>query len=150
MNFGDVTPEISAPTTDGGRFSLAAHRGRFVVIYFFPKAFTPGCTRETGQFRDLYPELSALGAVVVGVSTDKHEVQCAFAEKMAVPFPMIGDADGKIVEAYGVKWPLVKLAQRVTVVVDPEGKLAGFFHHELAISKHATEVLQLLKQAKKD
>jgi thioredoxin-dependent peroxiredoxin len=147
MKLGDPVPDISASTTLGQPFRLADHRGKYVVLYFFPKAFTPGCTRETEQFRDQYPEITALGAQVVGVSTDSHEVQCDFANTMKVPFPMIGDADGKIVAAYGVKWPLLKLSQRVTVLVDPEGRLAGYFHHELAISKHADEVVSHLKRA---
>src|SRR4051812_3426947 len=125
MNFGDAVPEIDAETTRGERFKLSEHRGKYVVIYFFPKAFTPGCTQETKQFRDHYPELTALGAEVVGVSTDDVDVQCDFSTQLKVPFPMIGDPQATIVEAFGVKWPLFNLAQRVTLIVDPDGKLAG-------------------------
>jgi thioredoxin-dependent peroxiredoxin len=150
MNFGDAVPDIVAHTTQGEPFRLSERRGRYVVIYFFPKAFTPGCTAETKQFRDHYPELAALGAEVVGISTDDHEVQCDFSSKLKVPFPLIADPNAEIVKAYGVKWPLFNLAQRVTVIVDPNGKLAGFFHHELNISKHSNEVIAFLSRLKKD
>jgi peroxiredoxin len=149
MNFGDTVPDIDAPTTRGERFKLSEHRGRYVVVYFFPKAFTPGCTHETRQFRDNYPELSGMGADLVGVSTDDHEVQCDFANQLKVPFPLIGDPDGKIVAEFGVKWPLFNLAQRVTMIVDPQGKLVGYFHHEWRIAQHYNDVVEFLKKLKK-
>lgn len=145
MKFGEPVPEIDAPTTHGTRFQLSAQRGKYVVLYFYPRAFTPGCTMETKQFRDHYDELSALGAEVVGISTDDHTVQCDFAAQTQAKFPLIADPKAVIVSAFGAKWPLLSLAQRVTVVVDPEGKLAGYFHHELLVSKHVNDVVTLLK-----
>jgi peroxiredoxin len=149
MNFGDPVPDIEAKTTRGEQFKLSDHRGKYVVVYFFPKAFTPGCTHETKQFRDHYPELNALGVELVGISTDEHDVQCDFASQLKVPFPMIGDPDAKIVERFGVKWPLFNLAQRVTLVVDPDGKLAGYFHHELRVAQHYNDVVSFLAKLKK-
>ena len=149
MNFGDPVPDIDAETTRGERFTLSSRRGRYVVIYFFPKAFTPGCTAETKQFRDHYPELSAMGAEIVGISTDEDDVQCDFASQLKVPFPLIADPDGKIVGSFGVKWPLFNLAQRVTLIVDPDGKLAGYFHHEWRIAQHYNDVVAFLNKLKK-
>jgi peroxiredoxin Q/BCP len=149
MNFGDQVPDVIAQTTLGQPFKLSSYRGRYVVIYFFPKAFTPGCTRVAQQFRDNYAEISRLGAEVVGVSTDAHAVQCDFAQQMKVQFPMVGDPTGQIVEAFGAKWPVFNLAQRATFIIDPDGKLAGYFHHELRISQHANDVVAFLSKLQK-
>jgi peroxiredoxin len=150
INLGAPAPDFTATTTLGTSFCLADQRGRIVVLYFFPKAFTPGCTAETAQFRDAYPELKAMGVEVVGISADDDKVQCEFAVSMKATFPMIGDSDRKIIDAYDAAWPIFRLAQRVTYIVDEEGILRHCFHHELRISHHKKEVLaavtQLLKK----
>jgi peroxiredoxin Q/BCP len=88
----------------------------------------------------------ALGGEVVGVSVDDLETQCAFAESVRAGFPMIADDDRSISRAFGVAWPLIKLAQRVTFVIDGAGYVRGVFHHEFQISKHLDESLALLKE----
>src|SRR4051812_6038433 len=103
LTVGSTAPDIDAIDHRGLPFRLADHEGALcTVVYFFPKAFTPGCTRETQTFRDNYAELQLAGASVVGVSTDDGETQCKFAESVGAPFPMIGDADGAITKAYDV------------------------------------------------
>lgn len=149
VNFGDPVPDINSTTTLGKPFKLSDYRGRYVVLYFFPKAFTPGCTAETREFADNYDDIKALGAEVVGISTDDLDTQCDFAQKMKVRFPMLGDPKLDIVSAYAVKWPLFSLAQRVTIIVDPEGRLGGYFHHELLISRHVKDVVAFLKKLQK-
>ncbi len=138
-------PDFTAMTTDGRQLRLSELRGRPVVLYFFPKAFTPGCTRQAEQFREIHPEIEASGAVLIGVSTDDHQTQCEFAGSVGSPFPMVGDANGTIARAYDVIWPLIKFTQRVTFVIDPEGIIRGIFHHELRIGMHAKNVLASLK-----
>ena len=134
-------PNIDAPSSLGP-FRLSEHGGRLcTVVYFFPKAFTPGCTRETERFRDDYNELRLAGAALVGISTDDHETQCKFAGSLRTTFPMIGDVDGAIAAAFDVRWPLVGLAQRVTYVLSPTRVVLGAFHHELSIEKHRIDVL---------
>ena len=88
-------PDFEALTTDGRTVRLADFRGRTLVLYFFPRAFTPGCSREADLFREAYPEIQAAGAEIIGVSTDDHQTQCDFAADRSVPFPMVGDADGR-------------------------------------------------------
>ncbi len=144
---GNAAPDIDALTSDGSRFRLAAQVGKLcTVIYFFPKAFTPGCTAETQRFRDNYPELSLAGAGIIGISTDDHDVQCRFADSLRAPFPMIGDADRAISKAYGVLWPLLGRPKRVTFIVNPNRVVEAVFQHEIQISKHRDDVLRYVDE----
>jgi peroxiredoxin Q/BCP len=142
---GSFAPDIDADTSTGGKFRLSAERGHIVVLYFFPRAFTPACTVETQGFRDNYGELHALGVEVVGVSTDPIARSCRFAEKHQVKFPMISDVDRVISKAFGVLWPLLGIAQRVTFVIDPFGIVRAVFHHEFQVSKHLDEVVKFAR-----
>jgi len=139
---GSQAPEIDAPTSAGSRFRLSEQGGRAcTVLYFFPAAFTPGCTRETKEFAHNYNELQMMGAALAGISTDDHDTQCKFADSLHAPFPMIGDSDGAITKAYDVRWPVIGRAQRVTYVVSHEMKILAAFHHEIQIGKHLEDVL---------
>jgi peroxiredoxin len=143
---GSIAPEIDAETSTGVRFRLSKQDGLCTVVYFFPKAFTPGCTREATTFKENYGELRLSRAEVIGVSTDSHATQCAFANSLKVPFPMIGDNDGAIAKAYAVSWPLVSVAKRVTYVIDAARVIRGVFRHEVRIDKHRDDVLALVDQ----
>jgi peroxiredoxin len=146
LKVGERAPEFEALATTGERVSLKALRGRWVVLYFYPKAFTPGCTAESRRFRDNYDELRQLGAEVVGVSVDEHGTQCDFASQQELKFPLIADEDKSISRAYGVLWPLISLDKRVTYIVDDAGLVRAVFHHELQVSKHLDGVLGFLKK----
>ncbi len=117
---GGRAPEFTALRPDGSRLSLSEFRGRPVVLYFFPKAGTPGCTRETEGFVERYRELQAKGVEVLGISVDSVERQDRFAAECRVPFPLLSDSDHAIARAYGVLG-ILGLAKRVTFVLDPEG-----------------------------
>ena len=144
LKVGDIAPEIDATTSAGARFRLSDHSGLCTIVFFFPKAFTPGCTIETRRFRDNYAELALLGARIVGVSTDDHDTQCLFAKEMRTPFPMIGDSDKAVARAYGVLWPILERAMRVTFVVDAKRRIVAVIHHELNIVQHRDEVLRVI------
>ncbi|XXX74037.1 peroxiredoxin [Sorangium sp. So ce134] len=146
LKVGELAPEIDKPATDGQRFVLSQQGGLCTVVFFFPKAFTPGCTVETRQFRDNHAEIALAGASIVGVSTDDHRTQCRFAESHKVPFPMIADDDRSVCRAYGVLWPLVGVARRVTYVVEPGMRIAAVFHHELQATKHRDDVLAFIDE----
>jgi alkyl hydroperoxide reductase subunit AhpC len=90
--------------------------------------------------------LKELGAEVIGVSVDDHKTQCDFAASVHATFPMIGDSEGKISKLYGVLWPLIAKARRITFVIDREGIIAGVLDHELMIAKHLDETLALLRK----
>lgn len=142
LQAGDTAPEIDALSSTGKRFRLSAQTNKLcTVIYFFPKAFTPGCTKETMRFRENFAELELAGAVVVGVSTDDHATQCKFAESLRAPFPMIADADKRISNAYGVLWPIIGLPRRVTFIVNPLRTIDAVFEHNVQIARHRDDVL---------
>ncbi|HVJ90008.1 MAG TPA: peroxiredoxin [Labilithrix sp.] len=148
---GDNAPDFDARDSSGNRFRLAEQATKLcTVIYFFPKAFTPGCSRETKRFRDNYAELGQAGATIVGISTDDHDTQCRFAESLRAPFPMIGDHDKKISTAYGVLWPVLGRPRRVTFIVNSRRIIEAVFQHELQISKHLDDVLQHVERMQRD
>ncbi len=141
---GDIAPEIDAVATTGERFILSRSSKPYTVVYFFPKAFTPGCTREAGLFRENFAELALAGARVVGISTDDHETQCAFAQATKAPFPMIADADLSISRAFGVLWPLIHVPKRITFVIARPRRIVAVFRHELSMVRHRDDVLRCL------
>lgn len=146
LNVGDLAPPIVATTHDGKPFRLDALRGQMVVIYFYPAAFTPVCTIETRKFRDRYEEIQQLGGTIVGISSDAQDTQCEFAQKESVQFPMVADRDRTIAGAYGVKWPILPRVQRVTFVIDRQGRVAARMHHELSAEKHVAGAVDVLKK----
>jgi peroxiredoxin len=146
LKVGERAPDFTAETTDGRTITLSELRGRPVVLYFFPKAFTKGCTIETKRFRDAQSSLTEFGVEVIGVSADDHKTQCDFAASLNANFPMIGDSTGKITKAYGVLWPLIGLPRRITFVIDREGIVRGVLDFELQIGKHLDETLALLRK----
>jgi len=148
IEVGDRAPEFSARASDGKIVSLAAFRGRYLVLYFYPKAFTPGCTKEARRFRDNHTEIRELGAEVVGVSIDEPTVQCEFAARQQIAVPLIPDNDRALSTAYGVARRFLPIAKRVTFVIDPDGKVAARFEHELQVNKHLDNVLRFLREAK--
>src|SRR6185503_20557217 len=143
IKLGDLAPNFVATATDGRVIELAKLRGKTVVLYFFPRAFTSGCTLETQRFRDSYPSFQRLGAEVIGISTDALERQCRFAVQHGVPFPLVGDASKQISRAYGVlHWSRV-FDKRVTVIVNHEGRVKLVIEDEPA--RHADRAQAALK-----
>lgn len=142
---GESAPYFVGKTSFGDEVSLWSYRGKYLVLYFFPKAHTPGCTKQTRLFRDNYPEIKELGAEVLGVSLDDLDTQCDFAAGNAVTFPLLGDKSRAVSEAYGVVRSLLQVDKRVTFVIDPAGKVVQRFHHEFQVSKHLDDVLTYLR-----
>jgi thioredoxin-dependent peroxiredoxin len=120
---GAVAPEFTGTSSDGSTFSLSSTRGRPLVLYFYPKANTTGCTLEARGFTEHYGEFQRQGVAVVGVSVDGVEAQRSFVEKCAIPFPLIADRDKSISRLYGVLG-LLGLSKRVTFFIDPDGRVA--------------------------
>jgi peroxiredoxin Q/BCP len=119
---GQVAPDFEAPTQTGKPLRLSSLRGSSVVLYFYPEADTPGCTRESKSFRDIYPDLKAKHVEVVGVSTDTVDAQNAFCQKYDLPFPLVADSSKQIAQQYGVLRPSGR-ANRVTFLIDKNGKV---------------------------
>jgi len=119
---GETAPDFEAPDQDGAPFRLASLRGTPVVLYFYPKADTPGCTIEAKGFRDVYDAYRAKHVAVVGVSTDDCPAQKKFAGKHRLPFPLVADAQQTVAGLYGVLGPSGH-ARRVTFLLDAQGKV---------------------------
>ena len=143
---GDLAPDFTANTSGGGQISLAALKGRHVVLYFYPKDDTPGCTKEACGFRDQFRAFEEKGAVVLGVSTDSVEKHDKFTSKFKLPFPLLADPDKKIVEAYGV-WGEKKFmgrkylgTHRVTFLIGPDGRIKKIWP-KVTPEEHPAEVL---------
>jgi peroxiredoxin Q/BCP len=138
-------PEFSAEASPGGRISLADYRGKYLVMYFYPKSFTLFCTKETIRFRDAAAELRALGAEVIGISPDPLDTQCKFAEHYQTSFPIVSDPEGEIAREYGVVFSLLPRIKRVSFIIDPDGNIAARSHHEVLWYKHIDDALDFLR-----
>lgn len=148
LKVNNKAPDFSGTTDDGQLFKLSEQIGKnHVVLYFYPRDFTPGCTREACSFRDDYDAIKAEHAVLIGVSTDSVESHKAFKEKHQLPFPLIADTEQRIGRLYDVGRGLLGLSptQRVTYLIDMTGVIRGVFHHEIAIAKHHENVLDGLR-----
>jgi peroxiredoxin Q/BCP len=144
LKAGDRAPDIKV-----GSFQLSKLKGKSVVIFFFPKADTPGCTKESCEFRDLSKQFAKKNSEIVGVSPDKPEAQAKFATKYGLPYTFVPDTDHAISEAYGV-WKEKSMygrtymgIERTTFVVDPQGKIASVFP-KVKVAGHAEAVLESL------
>jgi peroxiredoxin Q/BCP len=146
---GDKAPQFSAATQDGSRISLADLKGKDVILYFYPRDDTPGCTKEACAFRDEFAAFKKRGAVVLGVSTDSAKSHGKFAQKFKLPFPLLADEDKSIVQAYGV-WGQKSFmgrkylgTHRVTFLIGPDGKIKQIWA-EVKPQEHPKEVLAAL------
>ncbi len=142
---GEPAPDFEAPATNDQTIKLGDFRGKWVVLYFYPKAFTPGCTKEACALRDAYKEIQQLGAVILGVSLDDVDTLKRFKEEYHLPFELVSDADKSISKAYGVLGFGGLYAKRVTFIIDPEGKVAHVFE-KVNAAEHDREVLEVLQK----
>ncbi len=146
---GDAAPPFEMPASGGRTVSLAAQAGRPFVLYFYPKADTPGCTKEAQAFQEALPELGGIGVEVIGVSKDAMKPIERFAEKYALTFPLASDSGG-VVEAYGA-WVEKSMygknymgIDRSTVLVDAKGRVARIWR-KVKVPGHAAEVMAAAK-----
>lgn len=146
---GQPAPQFELPDQQGQVRRLADWRGKWLVLYFYPKDDTPGCTTEACNFRDDWLKLQALGAEVVGISVDTSVSHAAFAQKFKLPFPLLADAKAEVAARYGAlsDWLLFKLAKRYTFVVDPQGRIAKVYR-SVDTDKHSAEILADLQRLK--
>ena len=143
---GDKAPDFTAPATGGARIALADFIGKHVVLFFYPKDDTPGCTKEACAFRDHFGALQRKGAAVLGVSVDSAKSHEKFAKKFKLPFTLLSDEDRKIVQAYGV-WGKKSFmgrkylgTYRVTFLIGPDGRIRKIWP-KVKPAEHIEEVL---------
>ena len=147
---GDKAPDFAVPDAEGKTVRLKDLRGKQVVLYFYPKDDTPGCTKEACAFRDGISEIKDRGAVVLGVSTDSVDSHKKFKSKFDLNFPLLADTDKKIVEAYGVWKEKINYGkkymgiERTTFIINKEGKISHIFP-KVKVDEHYDEVIDALE-----
>jgi peroxiredoxin Q/BCP len=144
---GQAAPEFSLPSQEGGQVSLQQFRGQWVVLYFYPKDMTPGCTIEAHNFQRDLPKYERQHAVIVGVSVDSTDSHKEFCTKESLTFKLLADTDKKMVDQYGSLGPH-GVASRNTFLIDPAGKVARVWTGVIP-AKHSEEVLAALSEASK-
>jgi peroxiredoxin Q/BCP len=149
LKVGTQAPDFDAVDCRGHRVTLSEYRGKKkVVLFFFPRAFTPACTLEVRNFRDNHARIAEAGAELIGVSVDKAERNCKFAEAEGLQFRLIGDESRVISELYGVVWPVLRIDRRATFVIDEQGIIVEVIHHEVQVYRHLEDVLERIGAAK--
>jgi peroxiredoxin Q/BCP len=148
---GKAAPQFTLKDTDGNKVSLKDFRGRDVIVYFYPKDDTPGCTKEACGFRDLWGELEKEGAVVLGVSPDDADAHRKFVDKYALPFTLLSDPDRKVMTKYGAFGEKMMYGKkttgviRSTVWVGPDGKVVKHWRKVPKAADHPQKVLEALR-----
>lgn len=151
IGVGDKAPDFTLPSASGEPVSLRDRIGEnAVVLYFYPKDDTAGCTAEACAFRDSYEAFTDLGAEVIGVSSDSVERHEAFAGKHKLPFTLLSDAGGKVRKLYGVPTTLVLLPGRVTYVIDRTGTVRHTFNSMMNFGAHVTEALEAVRRLQEE
>lgn len=142
---GASAPDFALLDQQGRMHRLAEYAGRWLVLYFYPRDDTPGCTREACSFRDGLARLQAAGAVVVGISVDTQESHARFAAKYHLNFPLLADSDGSVARSYGtlMDWKVLRMAKRNTFLISPQGKVRQVFT-SVDPTRHADEILLAL------
>ncbi len=146
IKVGDTAPDFTLPSQKGSLVSLRDLRGKAVVLYFYPKDDTPGCTTESCAFRDRYEVFKTSGAEVIGVSSDSPESHQKFAAKYQLPFTLLSDKGDQVRKQYGATAAFGLLPGRVTYVIDPQGVVQYIFNSMFNSKGHVEESLKTLKQ----
>ena len=144
---GEAAPAFSLIDQSKQTHALKDYAGKWVVLYFYPKDDTPGCTKEACSFRDDLGQLEKLGAQVLGVSVDDTDSHAKFAAKYHLPFPLLADKDGAVAQSYGAlnNFGIIKIARRYTFLIDPQGKIAKSYS-SVDTSRHSQEIIDDLKK----
>ncbi len=148
---GKTAPNFDIPDQHGVFHTLTEYKGKWLVLYFYPKDDTPGCTTEAKNFTTDYKAIENLGAVVVGASLDDIESHKKFAKKYQIPYTLLADKDEIMASAYDVvkNIPLMHYAKRQTFIIDPNGIIAKFYE-DVTASEHSQQVINDLKRIQED
>jgi len=144
---GEVAPDFSLLDQHGQVHKLKEYAGKWLILYFYPKDDTSGCTQEACAFRDDLHQLTELGAQVVGISIDDIDSHAEFAKKYHLPFPLLADQKGEVAARYGVQMNLlfIKIAKRYTFLIDPQGRIYKVYD-KVEISRHSKGIIENMKQ----
>jgi len=150
LAIGSPAPTFTLPDQESKTHALSEYRGRWVVLYFYPKDDTPGCTTEACNFRDDLPALRALNVQILGISLDDTQSHARFAEKYKLPFPLLADTEGNVARAYEALWSIgpLRISKRYTFVIDPEGRVAKIYR-DVRPASHSRELQRDMKELQK-
>ena len=146
LRINDDAPDFALNDAQGHTHHLSDYAGKYLVLYFYPKDDTPGCTKEACQFRDDLTQLEKLGAQVVGISIDNSASHASFAKKYHLPFPLLADVDGSVASRYHAlsNFLVIKIAKRYTFLINPTGKIVKIYKN-VDTSKHSQQIIDDLK-----
>ncbi len=150
LQVGDIAPGFSLNDAEGRTHYLSDYAGKYLVLYFYPKDDTPGCTKEACHFRDDMAQLEKLGAHVVGISVDSRASHADFAKKYHLPFPLLADTNGAVADSYGALTNLYvfKIAKRYTFLINPYGNISKIYK-SVDTSNHSQQIIDDLKGLQK-
>ncbi len=150
LKIGHQAPDFKLPDQKGKTHKLSDYKGKILLLYFYPKDFTPGCTTEACMLRDSFPDFGKLNATILGISTDSIESHRKFAQKHGLPFALLSDTDKKVVKLYGVWRPKKAFGKeffgtvRTSFLIDPKGKIIKIYE-KVNPKVHAQEVFKDIK-----
>lgn len=148
---GTLAPDFTGTLDDGSTFKLASQRGqKNVVLYFYPRDFTPGCTSQACSFRDNYAEIERFDAIVIGVSGDSEDSHASFKETNDLPFRLIADRGKQIHRMYEAVGLLPWMTPRLTYVIDKQGVIRSAIRHDFRVKEHVPEVVAALERLSRD
>ncbi|MEN9216226.1 MAG: peroxiredoxin [Gloeomargarita sp. HHBFW_bins_162] len=147
VTVGTVAPDFQLPDAEGKPITLAQFQGQWVVLYFYPKDDTPGCTTEACAFRDNYTAFQEAGAVVIGVSSDDAPSHQKFKSKYNLPFILVSDTNNELRRTYGVPATFGLIPGRVTYVIDPQGVVRLVFDSQFDFRAHVDKALATIKNS---
>lgn len=145
LQVGDPAPDVAAPSTGGTTVNIRDFKGSWLVVYFYPKSFTPGCTKQSCSLRDGYADIQALGATILGVSFDDLEAQKKFKAEHKLPFELLADEKKDVAKAFDAIGLGGFMAQRETFIINPDGVVAAILQ-DIAVGSHDQQVLDALKR----
>ncbi len=147
LSIGDQAPAFTLQDQHGRQHALPDYLGRWLVLYFYPKDDTPGCTAQACAFRDDFQQLQRMQVVLLGVSLDSVASHQAFAEKHGLPFPLLSDETGEVAAAYGALWKLgpIRFARRHSFIIDPEGRISRIFRSVKPANNSDEIITELVK-----
>jgi peroxiredoxin Q/BCP len=146
LKTGHKAPDFSLPDNHNSIHNLSDYQGQWLILFFYPKDNTPGCTVEACQFRDNYSDISAINAKIVGINTDSTESHALFTNKQQLPFPLLSDLTGTVSKLYGTLFKLgpIKFCKRHSFIIDPQGNIAKIYR-KVTPSRHSQQIMTDLK-----
>ena len=149
LKVGQLAPDIKLPSTTGKEFNLSKDKySKALIIYFYPKDFTPGCTQEACDFRDTFEYLREMDIEVVGISRDTIETHLEFKKKNNLPFELLSDMEGKVAKMYDATLPLISFTKRVTYLLDKKHNIVAVYENLFGAKKHIKEMIKEVKAGK--